>query len=150
MNTNPGVSLHSRTVCGLRLLHVCPVQFHAPGGQGDQCHCSESLPAHRWPLQPLLWHLPLLLCCELNILFFYGFALEPEGVPKIDKIVIQKLLYWTEGGPWAKAYIVSLRWILLFNEKASVVWLDLQKCINIVMCIWNIQPMFEVNTDFHV
>uniref|UniRef100_A0AAQ4PLB7 Solute carrier family 35 member F2 n=1 Tax=Gasterosteus aculeatus aculeatus TaxID=481459 RepID=A0AAQ4PLB7_GASAC len=57
-NVRPVVSC-SRAVCGLRSVHVRAVQLHARGGEDDQRHGGQPLPAHRRPLQPLLW--PLLL-----------------------------------------------------------------------------------------
>uniref|UniRef100_A0A3B4A3I3 Solute carrier family 35 member F2 n=1 Tax=Periophthalmus magnuspinnatus TaxID=409849 RepID=A0A3B4A3I3_9GOBI len=45
-----------RAVCPL---HVCSVQLHACGGKADQCHSGQPVLAHRRPLQPLLWTLPL-------------------------------------------------------------------------------------------
>ena len=70
----------SHAVCSLRPVYVCAVQLHACGGEDDQRHCGQPLSAHRRPLQPLLWHLPLQIHGELIMVFKPFVAMETANV----------------------------------------------------------------------
>ena len=48
-------------LCWFQCLHVQPLQLHASGDEENKCHLSQSVSAHSWPVQPLLWPLPLSL-----------------------------------------------------------------------------------------
>ena len=45
----------------VQCLYVRPVQLHASSNEEDKRHLSQPLSAHGWPVQPLLWPIPLSL-----------------------------------------------------------------------------------------
>lgn len=95
-------SYHNQLLMFLRRLalhrlcavHVWPVQFHACGGEDDQCYSGEPLAANGWSLQSVLRHRTLSLHGEFRL----SDILRAVGWPKWKTFLLFILYKYNKNG----------------------------------------------------